>query len=39
MYPTSPKSSQTNENNKPIKIKLNLDHRYHRLVKTAYGLL
>ena len=39
MYPTSSKSIQTNENNKPIKIKLNLDHRYHRLVKTAYDLL
>ena len=39
MYPTSSKSIQTNENNKPIKIKLNLDHRYHGLVKTAYGLL
>ena len=39
MYPTPPKSIQTNENNKPIKIKLNLDHRYHRLVKAAYGLL
>ena len=39
MYPTSPKSIQTNENNKPIEIKLNLDHRYHRLVKVAYGLI
>jgi len=39
MYPTSPKSIQTNENNKPIKIKLNLDHRHHRLVKVAYSLL
>lgn len=36
MYSTSPKSIQTNENNKPIEIKLNLDHR---LVKAAYGLL
>lgn len=39
MYPTPSKSIQTNENNKPIKIKLNIDNRYHRLVKAAYGLL
>lgn len=39
MYPTPSKSIQINENNKPTKIKLNIDNRYHRLVKAAYGLL
>lgn len=39
MYPTLSKSIQTTENNKPINIKVNLDHRYHHLVKAAYGLL